>query len=179
VFIRDRKLSISNLILFIIKTKGAIQRELDNFYKALRGSEFKIRELTKGALTQARAKLNEWAFIRLNEVAIETFYNEAAYYTWYGMRTLGVDGTRLVLPNHPSIVKEFGQHKFGPKADSPRSLALASMLYDVLNQVTIDAQIAPYSESEGDLLSKHMDKIKKGIYYCLIEDTLVFGCFLC
>lgn len=162
MFIRDRKLSISNLILFIIKTKGAIQRELDNFYKALRGSEFKIRELTKGALTQARAKLNEWAFIRLNEVAIETFYNEAAYYTWYGMRTLGVDGTRLVLPNHPSIVKEFGQHKFGPKADSPRSLALASMLYDVLNQVTIDAQIAPYSESEGDLLSKHMDKIKKG-----------------
>jgi len=162
VFIRDRKLTISNLILFIIKTKGAIQRELDNFYKALTQSEFKIREVTKGALTQARSKLNEWAFIRLNEVAIDSFYNGAEYYEWYGMRTLAVDGTRLVLPNHPSIIEEFGQHKFGPNADSPRSLALASMLYDVLNQVTIDAQIAPYSESEGDLLSKHMDKIKKG-----------------
>jgi len=162
VFIRDRKLTISNLILFIIKTKGAIQRELDNFYKAITQSEFRIREVTKGALTQARSKLNEWAFIRLNEVAINSFYDGAEYYEWYGMRTLAVDGTRLALPNHPSVIEEFGQHKFGPNADSPRSLALATMLYDVLNQVTIDAQIAPYSESEGDLLSKHMDKIKQG-----------------
>lgn len=135
---------------------------MDEFYKALNRRDFKIREITKGALSQARAKLNEWAFIRLNEVAVNTFYEEAEYYVWHGMRTLAVDGTRLLLPNHASVKKEFGQHNFGPKADSPRSMALASMLYDVLNQITIDAQIAPYSESEGDLLSKHLDKIKKG-----------------
>lgn len=135
---------------------------MDEFYKALNQSDFKIREITKGALTQARAKLNEWAFIRLNEVVVNTFYKEAEYYVWHGMRTLAVDGTRLQLPNHPSVIEEFGQHNFGPKADSPRSMALASMLYDVLNQITIDAQIAPYSESEGDLLSKHLDKIKEG-----------------
>ncbi len=155
-------MTFSNLILFIIKIRGAIQRELDEFYKALNRRDFKIREITKGALSQARAKLNEWAFIRLNEVAVNTFYEEAEYYVWHGMRTLAVDGTRLLLPNHASVKKEFGQHNFGPKADSPRSMALASMLYDVLNQITIDAQIAPYSESEGDLLSKHLDKIKKG-----------------
>jgi len=135
---------------------------LDEFYKALNRRDFKIREVTKGALSQARAKLNEWAFIRLNEVTVNTFYEEAEYYVWHGMRTLAVDGTRLLLPNHPSVIEEFGQHNFGPKADSPRSMALASMLYDVLNQITIDAQIAPYSESEGDLLSKHLDKIKEG-----------------
>jgi hypothetical protein len=162
VFTRDRKLTFKNLILFIIKIKGAIQRELDEFYKTLNRSDFKIREITKGALTQARAKLNVWAFVRLNEVAVNSFYDNAEYFTWHGMRTLAVDGTRLVLPNHPTILKEFGQHKFGPKADSPRSLALASMLYDVLNQITIDSQIAPYSESEGDLLSMHLDKIKQG-----------------
>jgi len=142
--------------------RGALQRELDEFFKALNRTDCKIREITKGALTQARSKLNEWAFIRLNEVAVDNFYDNAEYYVWYGMRTLSVDGTRLVLPNHPSVIKEFGQHKFGPKADSPRSLALASQLYDVLNQITIDAQIAPYSESEVDLLSEHMDKIKQG-----------------
>ena len=135
---------------------------MDEFYKALNRRDFKIREVTKGALSQARAKLNEWAFIRLNEVTVNTFYEEAEYYVWHGMRTLAVDGTRLLLPNHPSVIEEFGQHNFGPKADSPRSMALASMLYDVLNQITIDAQIAPYSESEGDLLSKHLDKIKEG-----------------
>lgn len=135
---------------------------MDSFFKSLNKSDFKIREVTKGALTQARAKLNPWAFIRLNEIAVTTFYDQAEYYQWHGMRTLAVDGTRLVLPNHPSVVKEFGKHKFGPKADSERSLATASMLYDVLNQVTIDAQIAPYASSEGDLLVKHLEKVEEG-----------------
>lgn len=142
--------------------KGAIQRELDEFYKSLNQSDFKIREVTKGALTQARAKLNEWAFVRLNEVAVNTFYDEAEYYTWHGFRTLAIDGTRFMLPNHTSIIEEFGQHNFGPKADRPRSMAMGSMLYDVLNQVTIDAQIAPYAASERELLFKQLDKVKKG-----------------
>ncbi|MDO9254198.1 MAG: IS4 family transposase [Bacteroidales bacterium] len=162
VFTRDRKLTFNNLISIIIIFKSSIQRELDSFFKALSKSDFKIREVTKGALSQARAKLNPWAFIRLNEVAVNTFYDRAEYYQWHGMRTLAVDGSRLVLPNHPSVIQEFGQHEFGPKADSKRSLAMVSMLYDVLNQVTIDAQIAPYASSESNLLVKHLDKVQKG-----------------
>ena len=162
VFIRDRKLTISNLIVLIINFKSSIQRELDSFFKAISRSDFKIREVTKGAFTQARAKLNPWAFQRLNEVAVNTFYDGAEYYLWHDMRTIATDGTRLVLPNHPSVIEEFGQQQFGPKADSPRSLAMASMLYDVLNQVTIDAQIAPYVSSELDLLMQHFDKLKTG-----------------
>lgn len=98
----------------------------------------------------------------MNEVAVNTFYDRAEYYQWHGMRTLAVDGSRLVLPNHPSVIEEFGQHEFGPKADSKRSLAMVSMLYDVLNQVTIDARIAPYASSESSLLVKHLDKVQKG-----------------
>jgi hypothetical protein len=162
VFSRDRKLTISNLIILIINFKSSIQRELDSFFKTISRSDFKIREATKGAFTQARAKLNPWAFMRLNEVALNTFYEGAEYYTWHGMRTLAVDGTRLVLPNHPSIKKEFGEHQFGPKADSPRSLALGSMLYDVLNLVTLDAKLAPYVASERDLLMQHLDMVKQG-----------------
>ena len=162
VFTRDRKLTFKNLIVIIIIFKSSIQRELDRFFKVVKNDDFNIREVTKGALSQARAKLNPWAFKRLNEVACNTFYERVEYYIWYGLRVLAVDGSRLVLPNHPSVVKEFGQHSFGPKADSPRSLAMASMLYDVLNQITIDAEIAPYSSSERDLLMKHIDKTKAG-----------------
>jgi len=78
------------------------------------------------------------------------------------MRTLAVDGTRIVLPNHPSVKKQFGVHHFGPNADSERSMAIGSMLYDVLNEVTIDAQLAPYSSSEIYLLEQHLSKINKG-----------------
>ena len=162
VFTRERKLTLKNLIVIIMIFKSSIQRELDSFFKAISNSDFKIREVTKGAFTQARAKLNPWAFERLNEVASETFYEETEYYVWNGMRTLAVDGTRLVLPNHPSIIKEFGQHQFGPNADSPRSLAMGSMLYDVLNQITLDSKLAPYAFSERDLLMQHLDKIKAG-----------------
>lgn len=106
--------------------------------------------------------MNPWAFQRLNDVAADAFYKEAEYYVWHGMRTLAVDGTRLILPNHQSVIKEFGQQQFGPKADSPRSLAMGSMLYDVLNQITLDAQLAPYASSERDLLMHHLDKVKRG-----------------
>ena len=78
----------------IINFKSSVQRELDSFFKAISGSDFKIRGVTKGAFTQARAKLNHWAFQRLNEVAFNTFYDGAEYYVWHDMRTLAIDGTR-------------------------------------------------------------------------------------
>lgn len=159
---RDRKLTLANLICIIVTFKTAIQRELDTFFKALSNSEFNIRQVTKGAFSQARAKLNPWAFQRLNQIATDTFYAEAEYHTWQGFRLLAVDGTRLVLPNHPTIIDHFGQHQFGPNADSPKSLALASVLYDVLNLISIDGQIDRYDSDERTLLLQHMDKLKKG-----------------
>lgn len=162
VFTRDRKLTIRRLIFLIMSFKTSIQRDLDRFYKVLSQSEFNIREVTKSALTQARSKLNPWAFRRLNEVAVNSFYQEASYYVWYGMRLLAVDGTRLMLPNHKTVREEFGVHHFGPKADAGRSIAIGSMLYDVLNHLTIDADLAPYASDERDLLLKHLTKVNKG-----------------
>lgn len=146
----------------------SVQRDLDDFFKKITSSEYSIREATKSAFSQARSKLNEWGFIRLNEVAVDTFYDNAAYYTWNNHRLLACDGTRFMLPNHPSIKEEFGECLFGPNADSKRSMAIGSMLYDVLNQVTIDAQMAPYKStntkknSEKTLLAKHMKRLKPG-----------------
>jgi len=142
--------------------KSSLQRELDSFYKEATSSEFNIRAATKGAFTKARAKLKHEAFIELNDNVNQTFYNEAPYLVWNGMRLLSVDGTRLVLPNHKSVVEEFGVHNFGPNADSKRSLATASVLYDSLNLVILDAQLAPYSASERELLYKHLEKVKPG-----------------
>lgn len=132
---------------------------MDRFCKELTQSDLNIRTVTKVAFTQARAKLNPWAFKRLNEVAVNSFYNGAAYCVWHNMRLLTVDETRLVLLNHPTVAEEFGVHQFGPKVDSPRFLAMGSLLYDVLNQITIDSQIAPYASSERDLLMQHLDQI--------------------
>lgn len=142
--------------------KSSLQRELDSFYKEATGNEFNIRVATKSAFTKSRAKLKHEAFIELNDNVNQTFYNEAPYLVWNQMRLLSVDGTRLVLPNHKSVSEEFGEHGFGPNADSKRSLALASFLYDSLNLLTLDAGIAAYSTSERDLLYHHLEKVKPG-----------------
>jgi hypothetical protein len=141
--------------------KSSLQRELDSFYKEVTGSDFNIREVTKGAFTQARSKLNHEVFVKLNESVNNTFYSEAPYLVWNNMRLLSVDGTRLVLPNHKSVIEEFGEHGFGPKADSKRSLAMGSFLYDPINMLTLDAQITSYASSERELLYKHLEKVKK------------------
>ncbi|MFA5493015.1 MAG: IS4 family transposase [Bacteroidales bacterium] len=168
VFTRKRKFTIKKTIIIIMSLNRAIQRELDSFFGKLDSSDFTIRKATKGAFSQARSKLNEWGFIRLNEIAADTFYQEAEYYTWNHFRLLAVDGTRLMLPNHPTIKEEFGECSFGPNADSKRSIAIGSMLYDVLNQITIHAGLAPYkntsskNNSERALLQEHLPKLEKG-----------------
>ena len=142
--------------------KTSYQRELDKFCKTLIGGDFNIREVTKGALTQARAKLHPHAFIRLNEVAVETFYEGAEYLEWKGLRVLAVDGSSLKLPKSDSIVKEFGKYKTGRNSDTEVCMARCSLLYDVLNHVTIDAQIGPYKESEKNLFLNHFEQLKEG-----------------
>lgn len=148
--------------MLILNFKSSIQRELDSFFKELNKEDFSIRTLSKSAFTKARAKLTPWAFKRLGEIAVEVFYEQAPYRTWHGKRVLSVDGTRLRLPNHPSVVEEFGQHHMGSKADSPCSMALGSVLYDCLNLVAIDSQLSSYKKGEQDLLLQHLDYVKKG-----------------
>lgn len=144
-----------------MSVNSSIQRTLDRFYKSLNKSDYNLREVTKGAFTQARNKLNPECFKRLNKRAVDTFYSINEVYTWYGMRVLAVDGSRLMLPNHQTTKEEFGVYGFGPNADSERSMALCSMLYDVLNLLTIDSEIAPYSSGEKIALYKHLDHTKE------------------
>lgn len=141
---------------------SSLQRELDAFSKEVMGGDFNIREVTKGAFSQARAKLKPEAFKELNSITVSHFYEGAPYQVWHGHRLLAVDGSRLVLPKHKTVIAEFGEHGFGPNADSKRSLAITSLLYDPVNLITLDAQIAPYASSESELLYRHLEHVKAG-----------------
>lgn len=162
VFSRNRNLTFKDLIVIISRgLKNSLQRELDSFYKEVESADFNIRKVTKGAFSQARAKLNHTAFIEMNDNVNETFYKDAQYYSWAGHRLLAVDGSRIILPNHPSIKEEFGEHGFGPHADCNRSMAVISTLFDVLNLLTVDAQIDSLSVSEQELLTRHLEKLMR------------------
>lgn len=146
----------------ILGFKTSIQREADRFFKELYDEDFNIRAVSKGAFTKARAKLKPEGFKHLNDITCKSFYAKVNYHKWHSKRLVAVDGTRLMLPNHPTIIAEFGTRAFGPKADSVRSMAMTSILYDPLNQIALDSQIAPYEASERDLLLLHLSKINPG-----------------
>jgi hypothetical protein len=161
-FSRNRFFSLRKIIVFIMVLKASYQREINSFCKKILGGDYNIREVTSGAISQARAKLNPWAFQRLNEVGVESFYSEAPYLKWHGYRLLAVDGSSLSLPNTKSIIEEFGSVCYPNRKVSQRSMARCSIIYDVLNCLTIDAQLGKCTSSEKALLEKSLDKLQEG-----------------
>ncbi len=143
---------------------SSIQRELNRFLSKINNSDYNIQTVTKGALTQARAKLKPEAFRELCHAAIEEFYDGAPYTEWKGHRLLAVDGSSIHLPSHSTVKKTFGEYGAGSKADKPCSMARISVCYDVLNLVTLDARIDHWAESEPVLLKDHLSTVrfKKG-----------------
>ncbi len=66
-----------------------------------------------------------------------------------------VDGTSIRLPNEPDITDYFGLQKGkANQADCP--MGMASVFYDVLNNVVIDSCIKPNNTSERNCAEKHL-----------------------
>lgn len=137
----------------------SIQRELDHFYKLVHNREFEVRHISKGAFTQARAKLKHTAFIELDEEVQTTFYNQAPYKTWQSHRLLALDGSTITLPRSKELKSCFGVHEFGCDRQD-RVLARISHLYDPLNKIIVDGQIDGYHVSEVHLAHRHLNKIQ-------------------
>ncbi|MFI5140231.1 MAG: IS4 family transposase [Sphingobacteriales bacterium] len=162
-FTRERSLPFKSLIVIIAQmAKSGLQREMDKFFKELSNADFNIREITKSAFSKSRKKLKPEAFLELNDIVNNDFYDDAPYLGYNNHRLIGVDGSTLELPNHPATIKEFGQIGFGPNANVKKSMATISSLYDVANYLTLDVQIDSYESSEKDLLLRHLPKMKEG-----------------
>ena len=56
---------------------SALQRELNSFLSKVQGLDYDIQSVTKGALSQARAKLKPEAFLELNQLGVKEFYEGA------------------------------------------------------------------------------------------------------
>lgn len=117
--------------------------------------------VTKSAFSQARIKLSPNVFLDLNRLVIECFYPTAKVKKWKGLRVCAVDGSQLRLPNEPEIIDEFGSHR-GKNSRQTCPMALASVYYDVLNQIVIDASINPSKSSERECAYRHLEYAEQG-----------------
>lgn len=165
-FTRDRHLSFSTIILFLLNLiKHSLQTELDTFFQTLENRPVSIRQVTKSAFSQARHKCSYQAFIELNTEAVSYFEQHADLRTWHGHRVLAIDGTTLRLPSHPDILRQFGNPQKLGIGNSPQ--ARVSQLYDVLNHITLDAEIQPYQTGEREIALSHAPSLRP-------NDLLVF-----
>jgi len=144
--------------------KSGLQREMDSFLRETEEEAFNIRRVTKSAFSQARKLLSPEAFVELNDVIIQDFYENEPYLGYKNHRLLAVDGGFLNLPDHPSIREEFGRRAFGrgTQKNVPKSMALLSLLYDPANYMTLDIQTGHGDGSELQLLLEHLPKMNRG-----------------
>lgn len=158
-FTRNRLLTFPRLITFMINlVKGAIQDELDHFFKALEHNQLPERVVTKSAFSQARRKMIHTALVELNRRLVDFFYTHFDRKTWRGRRVLAIDGSIARIPTTDESVEYFGQWHSRKGESGPR--ARLSLLHDVLNNITLDALIAPKNQGERILAAKHLKHIR-------------------
>lgn len=168
-FTRDRLLTFPVVVLWLLqKTTRSIQRHAHSFLRQLYGGAG-APTVTPGGWTQARAKFRHTAFIELNqEVILPGVYSEKHakdISRWKGHRVLGMDSSNLRLPAHPEIEKEFGitqaVNQLGETGHT-YTLARLSVLYDLLNDLGLDAALAPQSVGERELVLTQIGHIHSG-----------------
>ena len=153
-FTRKRKLPFHYLIFFLINfIKRSYQDELDGFFQALKGFEVSKRIVSKVALSKARMKLKYEAFVELNRHLIDFFYRDFQPITWHGLNLLAIDGSTVRLPQIKKIAEHFGVWHSKEGTECP--IARASQMFDVLNNLSIDAIISPKSVGERELAAQH------------------------
>jgi len=156
-FTRKRVLTFPVLVTFLLNmlTK-TLQVELNRFLKLLRGHT-PVVTVSKQAFSQARQKLSDQTFCRLNERLMDEFYTENTYITWQGYRLIGIDGSTVQLPESDEIRQEFGCSVNQCGQGMP--LGRVSVAYDLENGLGIDARLAQYGRGERDLALDHLTAI--------------------
>lgn len=162
-FTRNRKQPFSSTLLFMFNLlRRSLAVEIDGFVHYLneRFSADGVRSFTPSAFIQNRKKIDPGVFNHLSGVIVDNFYtseNEALNYL-NGIRVLAVDSSKLTLPCTSELKKYYGVTKNQSQVEIVQ--ARASVLYDVLNGLAVDAALDSLSKGERELALKHAHKWK-------------------
>lgn len=119
---------------------------------------------TKSAFRQAREKLEAEVFLHLNTVVADEFYQawgeEGLVRRWRGFRVVGIDGTRLHVPDTPETRAQFtlqaNQH---PGSECVQ--AMLSVSFDVLNAVGLSAGLRAICAEKEFVFADHAEALTK------------------
>lgn len=156
-FTRTRVLTLPTVALLILRGhKVSQQNALNKLFRELD----QLADLpSASAYCQARQKLRPELFAHLNDQVVEDFYRlyeaDGLVRRWHGRRLLGADGTRLNLPDTPSLRAAFSVHR---NQHEECVQATAVVLHDLLNDIGLQASLGPVSGEKRPLLEHLWDQ---------------------
>lgn len=155
-FVRERVLTFPKVVIGLINLiNRSLAVELAKLLKVLDGLPGSF--CSKQAFSKQREKLKPEAFEALNESLIQQFYaDHTGVRTFHGFLLMAIDGSTLQLPQSKELVKEYGR-----AANQQGSIPMArcSLLYDILNRLSLDAILASYCSDERSLAWQHLDSL--------------------
>lgn len=174
-FTRERKLSFDKIMTMIIKkSTKSIQNSLNDMQLEL-DEEVSI---SNSAYTQARAKMNYTAFQEYAQLASDMFYEDGEYESYKNFRILAIDGSVVTLPNSDDINREFNPMKVRCQIEGFKkevAQARASVLFDVFNNIAIDATLTNKNKSEANDLIAYDERslASQHLAYCTKDDLVI------
>lgn len=162
-FTRMRVLGFAQTICFILWcARTSVPSTMRAFLKEKLGCK---RICTRQAFSKRRGLIKPSAFEELFQMSAELLAKAVCPSKEY-LRILAIDGTRVNLPTHPELVKEFGIQK----STGAMPQALVSTLFDVENCFTLDVQVRPHDGNEREMAERHIERIQQllGKQKCLL-----------
>jgi hypothetical protein len=166
-FTRQRQLTFPLIMLFILqKSLKSIQNHLSEFLDSLAPGEV-FESPQPGAVTHARAKLKDSAFIELNRDCIlpAAYHSERPVRRWRGHRLLGVDSSLMRLPHEKELGEVFGWQECSNQSGASGTAypeARLSVLYDLLNGLGLDTRLESSRRGEVALALEQLEGLRRG-----------------
>lgn len=149
-FLRKRCLDFESLFWCIsAHSKKSLQVECSKINEKF---ENVIPTFSPQAFSKARDKIKSSAFYELFKVSVDCFNNNVnSAKTYKGFRVIAADGTKLQIPDTKENREQFGT---AGNKNGVVSMSAASILYDVLNDLILDAEITGVNSAERANLIK-------------------------
>jgi hypothetical protein len=123
------------LMVFMLgMVKESTQNALERFFPKIQ----EATHMSQQAFSQARQKIKAEAFRELFQASVEGSYNETLK-DWRGYLVMAVDSSHITLPRDAALREYYGAVGHALNAATAR----ASLLYDISNDIIVDAKIEP------------------------------------
>ena len=159
-FIRKRKLSLFQVIMYLLYTsKASMFQNLSRIREDLGSLDFP--DISKQALSKARQFINPALFKELYYLSVDLFYKQLpSRKLWNGYHLFAIDGSKIELPNSKSNFEFFGEMFGYPDPSRRFTMGLDSIVYDVLDDYIVHASFQRYLASERSAALEHLHNLE-------------------